>query len=87
VGLTKAVALEYADQNIRVNVVGPSYIKTPMLTNAFDEEGMKVLEKFIPMNRLGEASEVAELILWLSSSKSSFVTGSYYGVDGGYLAQ
>ena len=87
VGLTKAVALEYAERNIRVNVVGPSYIKTPMLTNAFDEEGMKALEKLIPMNRLGEASEVAELVLWLSSSKSSFVTGSYYGVDGGYLAQ
>ena len=87
VGLTKAVALEYAEQNIRVNVVGPSYIKTPMLTNAFDEKGMKALEKFIPMGRLGEASEVAELVLWLSSSKSSFVTGSYYGVDGGYLAQ
>ncbi len=87
VGLTKAVALEYAEQNIRVNVVGPSYIKTPMLTNAFDEEGMQALEKFIPMGRLGEASEVAELVLWLSSSKASFVTGSYYGVDGGYLAQ
>lgn len=87
VGLTKAVALEYAEQNIRVNVVSPSYIKTPMLTNAFDEEGMQALEKFIPMGRLGEASEVAELVLWLSSSKASFVTGSYYGVDGGYLAQ
>jgi NAD(P)-dependent dehydrogenase (short-subunit alcohol dehydrogenase family) len=87
VGLTKAVALEYADRNIRINVVGPSYIKTPMLTNAFDDEGMKTLEKLIPMNRLGEASEVAELILWLSSPKSSFVTGSYYGIDGGYLAQ
>jgi NAD(P)-dependent dehydrogenase (short-subunit alcohol dehydrogenase family) len=87
VGLTKAVALEYAEQNIRVNVVGPSYIKTPMLTNAFDEEGMHALEKFIPLGRLGEASEVAELVLWLSSSKASFVTGSYYGVDGGYLAQ
>ncbi|MDQ3142147.1 MAG: SDR family oxidoreductase [Bacteroidota bacterium] len=87
VGLTKAVALEYADRNIRINVVGPSYIKTPMLTNAFDNEGMKALEKLIPMNRLGEASEVAELVLWLSSPKSSFVTGSYYGVDGGYLAQ
>jgi NAD(P)-dependent dehydrogenase (short-subunit alcohol dehydrogenase family) len=69
VGLTKAVALEYAEQNIRVNVVGPSYIKTPMLTNAFDEEGMKVLEKIIPMNRLGEASEVAELIFMVEFLK------------------
>lgn len=87
VGLTKAVALEYATQNIRVNVVGPSYIKTPMLTNVFDEKGMKALEELIPMRRLGTASEVAELVLWLSSPKASFVTGSYYGVDGGYLAQ
>ncbi len=87
VGLTKAVALEYAEQNIRINVVGPSYIKTPMLSGQFDEEGMNALKKFIPLGRLGEAAEVAELILWLSSSKSSFVTGSYYGVDGGYLAQ
>ena len=87
VGLTKAVALEYAEKNIRVNVVGPGYIKTPMLSNQFDETGMKSLESLIPLGRLGEASEVAELILWLSSPKSSFVTGSYYGVDGGYLAQ
>jgi NAD(P)-dependent dehydrogenase (short-subunit alcohol dehydrogenase family) len=87
VGITKAVALEYAEQNIRINVVGPSYIKTPMLSGQFDDEGMKSLNKFIPMARLGEASEVAELVLWLSSSKASFITGSYYGVDGGYLAQ
>lgn len=87
VGLTKAAALEYAEQNIRINVVGPSYIKTPMLSGQFDEEGMNALKKFIPMARLGEASEVAELVLWLSSSKASFVTGSYYGADGGYLAQ
>lgn len=87
VGLTKAAALEYATQNIRVNVVGPGYIKTPMLTNAFDEEGMKALESLIPVGRIGEASEVAELVLWLSSSKSSFVTGSFYAVDGGYIAQ
>ncbi len=39
-----------------------------------------------PIGRLGEPEEVAELVLWLSSSKSSFVTGSYYPVDGGYLA-
>src|SRR5438477_7040380 len=59
VGLTKAAALEYAQRNIRINVVGPSYIKTPMLTNAFDDSGMKTLETTIPMGRLGEGSEVA----------------------------
>ena len=87
VGLTKATALEYAPKNIRVNSIGPGYILTPMLTNALDEATMKQVEGLHPIGRLGRSEEVAELILWLSSSKSSFVTGSYYPVDGGYLAQ
>lgn len=87
VGLTKAAALEYADKNIRVNSVGPGYIVTPLLTNTLDDTTMKFLAGMHPMGRLGEATEVAELVLWLSSSKSSFVTGSYYAIDGGYLAQ
>lgn len=87
VGLTKAAALEYADQNIRINAVGPGYIKTPLLTNALDEATLKFIATLHPMGRLGEAAEVAELVYWLSSPKSTFVTGSYYAVDGGYLAQ
>jgi NAD(P)-dependent dehydrogenase (short-subunit alcohol dehydrogenase family) len=87
VGLTKAAALEYATQNIRVNSVGPGYIKTPLLTNTLDEATMNSLKGLHPMNRLGESPEVAELVLWLSSPKASFVTGSYYAIDGGYLAQ
>lgn len=87
VGLTKAAALDYADQNIRINSIGPGYVKTPLVTNALDEETMKGLVSLHPMGRLGESEEIAELILWLASSKSSFVTGSYYPVDGGYLAQ
>lgn len=87
VGLTKAAALEYADQNIRINAVGPGYIKTPLLTNALDDTTLKFIATLHPMGRLGEAAEVAELVYWLSSPKSSFVTGSYYPVDGGYLAQ
>jgi NAD(P)-dependent dehydrogenase (short-subunit alcohol dehydrogenase family) len=87
VGLTKAAALEYADKNIRVNSVGPGYIITPLLTNTLDATTMKSLAMLHPLGRLGESIEVAELILWLASSKSSFVTGSYYPVDGGYLAQ
>jgi NAD(P)-dependent dehydrogenase (short-subunit alcohol dehydrogenase family) len=85
VGLTKAAALEYADKNIRVNSVGPGYIRTPLLTNTLDEATMEALKGLHPIGRLGEAEEVAELILWLASQKSSFVTGSYYAVDGGYL--
>lgn len=87
VGLTKAAALEYADQKIRVNSVGPGYIKTPMVMNALDEATLKAIVGLHPIGRLGESEEIAELILWLGSDKSSFVTGSYYPIDGGYLAQ
>jgi len=87
VGLTKVAALEYADKNIRINSVGPAYIVTPMLTNTLSQEVMNGLATLHPIGRLGKPEEVAELVLWLSSSKASFVTGSYYAVDGGYLAQ
>ncbi len=87
VGLTKATALEYAAKNIRVNSVGPGYINTPLVMNALDEATRGFLVGLHPIGRLGESEEVAELILWLASQKSSFVTGSYYPVDGGYLAQ
>jgi NAD(P)-dependent dehydrogenase (short-subunit alcohol dehydrogenase family) len=86
IGLTESAALEYADQKIRINAVGPGYIKTPLL-ESLDEATMKALVGLHPMGRLGEANEVAELVLWLNSDKASFVTGSYYNVDGGYLAQ
>ena len=87
VGLTKAAALEYADKNIRINSVGPGYIKTPLIMNSLDKNALDALVGLHPMGRLGESEEIAELILWLASPKSSFVTGSYYPADGGYLAQ
>jgi NAD(P)-dependent dehydrogenase (short-subunit alcohol dehydrogenase family) len=87
IGLTEAAALEYADQKIRINSIGPGYILTPLLTNSLSEEAMKALVGLHPMGRLGDSNEVAELALWLNSDKASFVTGSYYNVDGGYLAQ
>ncbi|CAN5185355.1 SDR family NAD(P)-dependent oxidoreductase [soil metagenome] len=87
VGLTKTAALEYADKQIRINAVGPGYINTPLLSDTLDEATIKSLAGLHPIGRLGTAEEVAELVLWLSSSKSSFVTGSYYTIDGGYTAQ
>jgi NAD(P)-dependent dehydrogenase (short-subunit alcohol dehydrogenase family) len=87
VGLTKSAALGYAKQNIRINSVGPGYIHTPMVENSMDEGSLKYLVSLHPIGRLGKSEEVAELILWLASSKASFVTGAYYNVDGGYLAQ
>ena len=87
VGLTKAAALEYADKKIRINSVGPGYIKTPLVMNSLDDAARNALIGLHPMGRLGESEEIAELILWLGSPGASFVTGSYYPVDGGYLAQ
>lgn len=86
IGLTEAAALEYADQGIRINAIGPGYILTPLL-KVLDENTMKLLTGLHPMGRLGRPEEVAELSLWLNSDKASFVTGSYYNIDGGYLAQ
>lgn len=86
IGLTKNIALEYSDKGIRANAVGPGFIKTPLLKD-LDEDTMNWLVGRHPIGRMGEPEEVAELVLWLSSPKASFVTGSYYPVDGGYLAQ
>ncbi len=86
VGLTKNIALEYGPAGIRANAVGPAFIKTPLLDD-FDEATFKWLESKHPMGRLGRPEEVAELVLWLSTDKASFITGAYYPVDGGYLAQ
>lgn len=86
-GLTQNAAVEYAKQGIRVNTVGPAFIKTPMLATL--EKDPAVMEKIVslhPLGRLGKPEEVAELVLWLSSEKASFVTGAYYAVDGGYLS-
>lgn len=87
VGLTKTAALEYASQNLRVNVVGPGFINTPLLEKNLTKEQMAGLATLHPIGRIGESSEVAELVLWLSSDKAKLINGSYYAIDGGYLAQ
>lgn len=88
VGLTRSAAIEYAEQGIRINVVGPAFIRTPMISDLdSDPEGHKSLVALHPIGRLGETQEVAELVVWLSSERASFVTGAYYAVDGGYLAR
>jgi NAD(P)-dependent dehydrogenase (short-subunit alcohol dehydrogenase family) len=86
IGVTRTAALEYAKQNVRINAVGPGFIDTPLLGET-SNRARRVLGAMHPVGRLGEAAEIAELVLWLSSPKASFVTGSYYPIDGGYLAQ
>ncbi len=85
VGLTQNLALEYADKHIRAVAVGPAFISTPLLKD-MDKQAIDWLVSKHPIGRLGKPEEVAELVLWLSSEKASFITGAYYPIDGGYLA-
>jgi len=89
-GLTKAAAVEYAQQGIRVNSVHPGFIETPLLTKAGitpGSDGYAFIASKHAMNRLGTAEEVANLVVWLASDEASFVTGGQYTVDGGYTCQ
>lgn len=89
VGLTKAAAVEYAAQGIRVNAIAPGAIKTDILntaieTGAYSEESIASLH---PMNRLGTVADIANGIVYLASDASSFMTGNILFVDGGFNAK
>lgn len=86
VGLTQSAALEYGTEKIRVNAVGPGFIRTPLVEESLSDAHMKALKSAHAMDRLGEPHEVAEFVVWLASDRASFMTGGYYAVDGGYLA-
>ena len=85
VGLTKTAAIEYAEAGIRVNAVCPGYIRTPMTGEVMQRRGEAILAQ-TPMHRMGEAEEIAEMVVWLFSDRASFVSGAAYNVDGGYMA-
>ncbi|MFF2371551.1 SDR family NAD(P)-dependent oxidoreductase [Agromyces sp. NPDC058110] len=86
VGLTKTAAAEYAPAGVRVNAVGPAFIKTPMLTAHADDALVEFLTTKHPIGRLGEPEEVAALVAFLASDAASFITGSTHVIDGGYAA-
>jgi NAD(P)-dependent dehydrogenase (short-subunit alcohol dehydrogenase family) len=87
-GLTKSAAIEYGRSNIRVNAVCPGVIRTAMYDRAAaaDPKVAPAVAKLHPIGRLGEADEVAAVVLWLCSDASSFVTGHAHTVDGGMTA-
>lgn len=87
VGMTKTAALDYAQKNVRVNVVGPGYIDTPLIARGMSAGFRATLEGKHPMGRLGETGEIADLVLFLLSDSASFITGAYYLADGGYTIQ
>lgn len=90
-GLTKHLAIEWADKGIRVNAVAPGTISTDRVQQLEYEEGgpeyLAVVRALHPMGRLGEPSEVGKAIAFLASDDASFITGAILPVDGGYLAQ
>jgi len=87
VGLTKSAALEYATQGVRVTAVGPGFITTPLLRANLDQQAQQAIAELHPVKRMGSPEEVAALVCFLASDEASFITGSYYTVDGGYTAQ
>jgi NAD(P)-dependent dehydrogenase (short-subunit alcohol dehydrogenase family) len=85
VGLTKAAALDYAKDGIRVNAVAPGYVDTPMLANRTEAQRAEIASRH-PLGRIAAPEEIAAVVAFLASSESSFVSGAYYTVDGGYTA-
>lgn len=82
-GLSKAAALDYAQQNIRVNSIHPGYVETPLIRQVQTEE----IQIKHPIQRLGTVDEVANLVIFLLSDQASFITGANYAIDGGYTTQ
>lgn len=85
-GITKQIAIEYGKQGIRANSVHPGYIRTPMMTAALDDEQIKIASGSVPIGRVGEVEDVSNLVVFLASDESGFVTGTEHIIDGGLTA-
>ncbi|MDZ7967416.1 MAG: SDR family oxidoreductase [Nostoc sp. DedSLP03] len=86
IALTRALAMDYAKEGIRINVVSPGVIETDMLS-ALSRDALAQLKAMHPIGRIGKPEEVAETVVWLCSAATSFITGHNMIIDGGYTAQ
>jgi NAD(P)-dependent dehydrogenase (short-subunit alcohol dehydrogenase family) len=89
VGLTRAAAIEYTKLGIRINAICPGYIRTPMsLKSMAETPGLteEIAASTMPIGRVGEPREIADVVLWLCSEQASFMVGAAIPVDGGYTA-
>jgi len=84
IGLTKSLAREFAPRGVRVNAVAPGFIRTAM-TDALPEETQTQMKQAIPLGRLGEAGDVADVVMFLVSDMSAYVTGQVINCDGGLV--
>ncbi|NLM09829.1 MAG: glucose 1-dehydrogenase [Clostridiaceae bacterium] len=85
IGLTKAIAGEYGRENIRINAIAPGTNETPMV-KAYPEEAIKKMAEAVPMGRLGQPHEVANVVCFLLSEESSYIHGAVISIDGGASA-
>ncbi|WP_439813815.1 SDR family NAD(P)-dependent oxidoreductase [Zavarzinia sp. CC-PAN008] len=85
IGLTRAAAVEYGPRGIRVNAVCPGYIETPLTVDTLSRRADAIRPR-LPLQRVGQAEEVAALVAWLCSDQASYVSGAAYTADGGYTA-